>query len=106
MALGAFLGIREMQNSKFFLNHGGIMPFLSTSMLIKQSLYTIKYIKWQIRHKNTTDSMKQINLEATSVQDDLNHFQYAKSRFVSNHVGYFFLLSLLYFAAYKYTTEQ
>ena len=74
--------------------------FLSTSMLIKQSLYTIKYIKYKIRH-NTTDSMK-----ATYVQDDFTHFRYAKSRFFSNHVGYFFLLSLLYFAPHKYITEQ
>ena len=91
MALRVFLGIREMQNSNFFSIHGEIIPFLSMSMLNKQSLYTIKYSKWQIRHNNTTDSMKQINLEATGVQDDLNHFRYAKSRFFSNHARHFFI---------------
>ena len=29
------------------------------------------------RYDNTTDSMKQINLQATGVLDDLTHFRYA-----------------------------
>ena len=50
--------------------------------------------------------MKQINLQATDVLNDLTHFRYAKSRVFSNHPSYFLLLSLLYFAAHKYITEQ
>ena len=37
-------------------------------------------IKWQTRHNNTADAMKQINLHTSGLLDDLNHFSNAKSR--------------------------
>ena len=42
-------------------------------MVVKQSLYIVSF-KGQTRHNNTTDCMKQINLQATGDLDDLAHF--------------------------------
>ena len=49
--------------------------------------------------------MKQINLRAIGIINDLTHFRYAKFRIFPTTLG-IFLLSLLHFAAHKYTTEQ
>ena len=37
-------------------------------------------INWKTQQKYTTDSMKQINLQARGVLDDLTCFRYTKSR--------------------------
>ena len=54
--------------------------------------------------------MKQINLQLTGVLNNSTHFRDAKSRIlskiVSTYARHCFSLSLLYFTAHKYITEQ
>ena len=45
------------------------------------------YYYYEKRNNNTTDSMKQINMHAKGVQDDLTYFRYAKSRIFSITLG-------------------
>ena len=47
-------------------------------MLVKNLSISLN-IQWQTQHNNTTDSMKQIHLQATGCLDDLSRFRHAKS---------------------------